>query len=167
MTTAHRPLLGICFLTSAVACFAALDISTKIVSSAIPMAMVLWFRYLMQALVTALALLPTQGAAPLRTRHAGLQCLRGMLLVSSSVLAFLSLRHLPVGEFTAIVMLTPLVITLLAASRLGERVSPLRWACTFGGFAGALLVIQPGGDCSTGRCCCRWVSSRPTPPTRR
>ena len=35
---------------------------------------------------------------------------------------------MPVGEFTAIVMITPLVVTLLAALFLGERVPPLRWA---------------------------------------
>jgi drug/metabolite transporter (DMT)-like permease len=40
---------------------------------------------------------------------------RGVLLLASSLLAFASLRYMPVGEFTAIVMITPLVITLLAA----------------------------------------------------
>jgi drug/metabolite transporter (DMT)-like permease len=51
-----------------------------------------------------------------------------VLLLSSSLLAFFSLKFMPVGEFTAIVMITPLVITLLAATKLKERVSPLRWA---------------------------------------
>src|SRR5690606_1620094 len=50
----------------------------------------------------------------------------------------------PVGEFTAIIMTTPLVVTLLAALLLKERVSMLRWALVAGGFTGALLVVQPG-----------------------
>ena len=53
---------------------------------------------------------------------------------------------MPVGEFTAIVMITPLVITLLAALTLGERVSALRWALVTGGFAGTLIIIRPGGE---------------------
>jgi len=51
-----------------------------------------------------------------------------------------------VGEFTAILMLTPLVITVIAALALGERVSPLRWLLVAGGFAGALIVIRPGAE---------------------
>jgi len=51
---------------------------------------------------------------------------------------------MPVAEFTAIVMLTPLLVTLLARVWLKERVSALRWALVAGGFAGALIVIRPG-----------------------
>ena len=53
---------------------------------------------------------------------------------------------MPVGEFTAIVMITPLVITLLASITLGERVSVLRWALVIGGFVGTLIIIRPGGN---------------------
>lgn len=141
-----RPLQGITFVIVAVACFAALDAATKFVSTAVPLVMAIWFRYLFQALATALAMLPSRGRSLLHTRYPGLQFARGVLLASSSALAFLSLRYMPVGEFTAIVMLTPLVITLVAATQLAERVSPLRWACMVGGFIGALLVIQPGSE---------------------
>jgi drug/metabolite transporter (DMT)-like permease len=42
-------------------------------------------------------------------------------------------------------MVTPLVVTLLAALLLKEQVPPLRWALVAGGFTGALLVVRPGG----------------------
>ena len=51
---------------------------------------------------------------------------------------------LPVAEFTAIVMLTPVMVTLLAAWLLKERVSRWRWALVAGGFVGVLIVIRPG-----------------------
>jgi drug/metabolite transporter (DMT)-like permease len=51
---------------------------------------------------------------------------------------------MPVAEFTAIFMLTPVLVTLLAAWLLRERVSALRWALVFGGFAGALAIVRPG-----------------------
>lgn len=137
---------GIALLVAAVACFAVLDTTTKFISAGVPLLMALWFRYAFQAVATTVAVLPSRGWSVLRTAHPKFQCLRGLLLLSSSMLAFFSLKHMPVGEFTAIVMITPLVITLLASLTLGERVSWLRWALVVGGFAGTLIIIRPDGD---------------------
>ena len=144
----HRPhpLAGIALVVAASACFAALDTTTKFVTATVPVLLALWVRYLFQAVAAAAYVLPTRGLAILRTRHLGWQLLRGMLLLTSSLLAFTSLRYMPVGEFTAIVMVTPLVITLLAATLLKEHVSGLRWALVAGGFAGTLIIIRPGGQ---------------------
>lgn len=144
--TAPDALAGIGLLVLAVACFAVLDITTKVVSMSVPVVMALWFRYVFQAMATTVTMLPVRGRAMLRTAHPKFQCLRGVLLLTSSALAFFSLKYMPVGEFTAVVMITPLVITLLAALTLGERVSALRWALVAGGFAGTLVIIRPGGD---------------------
>ncbi len=146
MNTADaRPLQGITFLLLAVACFAVLDSTAKHLSLSIPVLMVIWFRYLFQALAMSATILPTRGWRSLRTGHARLHLLRGMLLLATSLLAFFSLAFMPVGEFTAIIMLTPMVTTLLAAIFLNERVSGLRWLLVAGGFCGALLVAQPVG----------------------
>lgn len=144
--TAPHPLAGIAFLVAGVACLAVLDTTTKLVSLSVPALMALWFRYAFQAVATTLVVVPLQGRAVLRTSHLRFQCLRGVLLLSSSLLAFFSLKYMPVGEFTAIVMITPLVITLLAALTLGERVSWLRWTLVAGGFAGTLVIIRPGDE---------------------
>lgn len=144
MTTS--PLAGIALVLGAVACFAVLDTTTKIVSASVPLLMALWFRYAFQAMATTAMVLPRQGLRALRTAHPKFQVLRGVLLLCSSLLAFFSLKFLPVGEFTAIVMITPLVITLLAAFTLGERVTPLRWLLVLGGFAGTLVIIRPGDE---------------------
>ena len=81
----------------------------------------------------------------LRTAHPRYQLLRGSLLLASSTLAFFSLRYMPLAEFTSIVLIAPLVVTLLAATTLKEEVSPLRWALVAGGFAGTLVILRPGG----------------------
>lgn len=144
--TSHAP-TGIALLVAAVACFAVLDTTTKVISNSVPLLMALWFRYAFQAVATTLAVLPTRGLSVLRTAHPKFQLLRGLLLLFTSLFAFFSLRHMPVGEFTAIVMITPLVITLLASLTLGERVSWLRWTLVVGGFAGTIIIIRPdGGD---------------------
>lgn len=144
--SAAAELAGIALVLGACACFAALDTTTKVVSASVPMLMALWVRYAFQAVATTAAVLPTRGLSALRTRHLPFQFLRGALLLTSSMLAYLSLRYLPVGEFTAIMMMAPLVVTLLAATFLKESVSPLRWALVAGGFAGTLVIIRPGGE---------------------
>ncbi len=142
----HRPLLGVMFLVLAVACFATLDTTVKVLSATISVLVVVWFRYCFQALVMTGVVLPTRGWRSLSTRHPVLHAVRGALLLIVSILGFVSLIYMPVGEFTAIIMLTPLVVTLMAAVFLKERVSVLRWLLVFGGFSGALLVIQPTGQ---------------------
>ncbi|HKB54972.1 MAG TPA: EamA family transporter, partial [Ramlibacter sp.] len=142
----QRALAGIAVAVTACACFSALDTTTKYVSAFVPLLMALWFRYAFQAVATTWIVLPLRGMAVLRTRNPMFQLLRGVLLLTSSLLAFASLKYMPVGEFTAIVMMAPLAITVLAATVLKEDVSPLRWGLVAGGFAGTLVIIRPGGE---------------------
>jgi drug/metabolite transporter (DMT)-like permease len=130
----------------AVACFATLDTTTKYISASVPVLMALWFRYFFQAASTTVALLPRRGRNLLRTEHPKFHVLRGVLLLLTSLFAFYSVKYMPVGEFTAIVMITPLVVTLLAATQLGEKVSLLRWVLVAGGFLGTLIIIRPERD---------------------
>ena len=146
LTKPQNVLAGIGLAIASVACFATLDTTTKFVTLGVPLLMAVWFRYAFQAIVTTLVVLPLRGLDVLRTAHPRYQLLRGLLLMSSTMLAFFSLKHTPVAEFTAIVMITPLVITLLAAGQLGEKVSPLRWLLVVGGFIGTLIIIRPNGD---------------------
>lgn len=143
-TAPSRTLGGVLFLVAATACFVVLDSTVKVVGATFSVLIAVWFRYLFQAVAMAGLVLPTRGWASLRTAHPGLQTLRGLLLLLVSVLSFFSLRYMPVGEFTAILMLTPLMVVVLAALFLKEQVSLLRWLLVLGGFGGALLVVQPG-----------------------
>jgi drug/metabolite transporter (DMT)-like permease len=142
--SAARAVAGIALGVAACACFSALDTTTKFVSASVPLLMALWFRYAFQAVATAAVVMPRRGWSVWRTRHLPFQLLRGCLLLAGSFMAFTSLKYMPVGEFTAIVMIAPLVVTLLAATMLKEDVSVLRWSLVAGGFAGTLIIIRPG-----------------------
>ncbi|MEP6739233.1 MAG: DMT family transporter [Caldimonas sp.] len=141
----ERVLAGIGLVIVAVACFATLDAATKVSTAAVPILIGVWARYAFQAVATTLVLLPRYGTALLRTEHPRYQLLRGLLLLVTSVLAFFSLRYMPLAEFTSVVMIAPLVVTLFAATVLKEDVSPLRWALVAGGFAGTVVILRPGG----------------------
>ena len=142
---ADTRLAGALFVLAAVSCFSGLDTTSKVIN-AVPVMMLVWFRYVTQASVTALTQLPRRGTALLKTRHPGLHLLRGALIMSTSVCSFLSLRYIAVGEFTAILMLTPLLMMLVSAMAFGESVSPTRWSLIALTFGGALLVVKPGAD---------------------
>lgn len=141
-----QALSGIAFLVVATACFAVLDTTVKVVGAFISILVAVWFRYLFQAVAVTALMLPLRGRTLLQTRHPRFQVLRGLLLLMVSGLSFVSLQFMPVGEFTAIVMISPLVVTLLAALFLKEQVALQRWALVFGGFVGALLVVRPGSN---------------------
>ena len=141
----QRTWAGIGYLVLSMICFAVLDAIIKHLVNLLPMVMVLWFRYVVQAVSTSLTLWPRQGRSLLRTQQPKLQLLRGFLLMMCSVLGFLSLQHMPLAEFAAIALLTPLAVTVLSRMLFKERISPLRWVLILGGFAGAMMIVRPGG----------------------
>ena len=147
---AHRTLAGIVFVIVSTVFFAMTDTAAKEVAMAgVPALMALWARYTFQAVATTLVVVPLGSWSVMRTRQPLFHGLRGLMLVTSSLLVFLSLKFMPVGEFTAIMMISPLALTLVAGSFLKEHVSPLRWALVCGGFVGTLIIIRPGSETFT------------------
>ncbi len=126
-----------------VAGFAGMDTGVRWLAGAFPVLLMLWLRYAFQALVMALWLMSAPGLG-FRAAHPRFQATRGMLLLFTSAMIFFGLQYMPVAELTAINMLAPLLVTLLAAWLLHEAVSRLRWALVWGGLIGALIVIRPG-----------------------
>jgi drug/metabolite transporter (DMT)-like permease len=139
-------LAGIGFVILSVACFAVLDTVAKNISASMSLMLALWFRYFIQALLSTVFFLPKRGMALFKTAHPRFQIARGMLLFVSSMCAFYGLKYLPVGEFTAIVSVTPLVVTLVAAMSLAEEVRKLRWALVLIAFAGTMVIVRPGSQ---------------------
>jgi len=106
--------------------------------------MAVWARYFFQAILTTAAVLPFRGWSVLATQNPRQHLVRGVLLVAVTALAFMSLQFMPVAEFTAIVMIVPLLVTLLASRMLGEHVSLQRVVLVCGGFVGTLMIVRPG-----------------------
>lgn len=142
----HSALGGLFLLMAALACFAVLDTTTKVVTAEVQPLMALWVLFGVQALASGGYLMAVRGVASLCSPRLGLHMVRGSLLLAVQMLAFFSLMVLPVGEFTALAMTTPLLVTLLASRVLGEHVSPLRLLLVGGGLAGTLVIVRPGGN---------------------
>lgn len=142
---APAPLRGVVLMLSAVLCFALLDCSAKYLSQHYPVPMVVWARYAVHTLLMLIVHAPRHGRALLRTRRPARQLLRALLLLSVTVLFVSGLRLLPLAEATAIIYLTPLLVTALSVPLLGERVCATTWLAILVGLAGVLVVVRPGG----------------------
>jgi drug/metabolite transporter (DMT)-like permease len=55
-----------------------------------------------------------------------------------------ALRYLPLTEANVVAFASPLLLTALSAPVLGEPVGASRWLAVAAGFAGVLIVLQPG-----------------------
>jgi drug/metabolite transporter (DMT)-like permease len=75
--------------------------------------------------------------------------LRGVVLIASSLTFYSALRFLPLAELTALNYSSPIIVTVLAAIVLHERITIPRWAFVFAGFVGMLLIVRPGSSMLT------------------
>jgi drug/metabolite transporter (DMT)-like permease len=70
--------------------------------------------------------------------------LRGVALLSSSLLFISGLRFLPIAEASATGFVAPLFVTALSIIFLGESVGLRRWLATATGLFGVLIILRPG-----------------------
>jgi drug/metabolite transporter (DMT)-like permease len=137
---------GILLILASALSFALGDSATRHATQLAPVLMLLWFRFAFQTVTTLVMRLPVQKARLFVTPNPRFQALRGGLLLVVSFCSIFGLQHLPVGEFTAMAMLSPMVATAMAAIALKNHVAPVRWLLMAVGLGGVLLVVRPGGQ---------------------
>ena len=133
----------------ATVCFGCLDTLSKYLVAYYPASSLVWIRYTLQTVALAAIFLPRMRLRLVRTTAPGVQLVRGLMLVLSSVLFVVSLNHMQIAEVASIVFLAPIIVAIASGPLLGERVSPRTWLALAGGFTGVLLIIRPGGDAFT------------------
>lgn len=145
----QQPLRGILLFLLALALFALLDATAKHLSALFAVPLLVWARYTLHCLIMVVFVAPAMRLALVRTAHPGLQVARALALVGTTGFAMMAFRSLPLAEATAVLFLSPLLVTLLAGPCLGERIGAGRWAAVVVGFAGVLLIARPGGALGT------------------
>jgi drug/metabolite transporter (DMT)-like permease len=144
-SAAHRR-TGIALVSLATLCFAALDTTAKWLVQSLPVIEVVWLRFVTHVVLMAAILAPGSGRALVRVHSLRLQALRALMLASMTGLNFWALHYLQLAEVGALQFSVPILIALLSAWWLGERLDARRWLAIVGGFAGVLLVIRPGAQ---------------------
>jgi drug/metabolite transporter (DMT)-like permease len=143
MPSADDPLRAIALTLIATLLFGSSDTISKYLSGSMPIVEFIWIRYVL-FLVMALWLGRRQGLASLRPRNPGLQILRGLCVVGSSVAFVYGVRSLSIAQATTISFLSPMLVTVLSIPLLQEIVGIRRWAAVLAGLCGMLIVVRPG-----------------------
>jgi drug/metabolite transporter (DMT)-like permease len=149
MTTSATPrdniAAGIGWMLLTTFWFVCLDTLAKYLLQHYPTPQVLWARFFFHLLFAA-AIMGPGLLIGLRSGRLHLQLLRSVLLLLTTSLFFLGLRTVPLATATAILFLTPLLVTVLSIPLLGEKVGVRRLVGVLVGLAGALVIVRPGFD---------------------
>jgi drug/metabolite transporter (DMT)-like permease len=146
-----RPIL---LVIAAVSLFAAIDALAKLMAQDMDVLQIIWSRFFF-----ALPLLPViagyRRTTPWHTDRIGLQVMRGLLPVIAGVAIVVALKVIPLADATALMFVSPLMLTALAVPLLEERVGVHRWAAVIVGFLGVLVIVRPGSGAM------RWAALLP------
>ena len=105
---------------------------------------VAFFRNFFAVLFVLMLVLPKDGVAVFRFQRPGMLILRALINTAAMLTWFYAVPLIPLADLTALGFTAPLWATVLAAVFLGEKMRMRRWTATIMGFAGALIIIQPG-----------------------
>ena len=137
-------LTGIGLMVAASFCFACLDSCAKWLGHSLPTPEVVWTRYVANFLLVLPLVNPWTTPGLLRPKRPGWQLVRGVLILLSTIFNFVALHYLQLAQTISIMFSTPFLVALLARPVLGERVGVARAFAIGAGFAGVLVVTQPG-----------------------
>jgi drug/metabolite transporter (DMT)-like permease len=142
----NDPVRGLLWVVLAMALLAGLGTCAKHLSKqGIDPLQVVLFRNLFCVLIM-LPLLHWRGVSLLQSEQIGLYGLRVFMSLLSMAAWFHALALIPFSQLTAISFLSPLFGTLCAVLLLGEIVGGRRWTALAVGFAGAMIILRPGGS---------------------
>jgi drug/metabolite transporter (DMT)-like permease len=134
---------GILWMLLTTLFFVSLDATAKFLVARYPVVEVVWARFVFHMLFVAIVLSPRLRMHAV-TRRPWLQLGRSLLILTTTLLFFFGVKLLPLADASAIMFVSPILLTVLAIPLLGEQVGPRRWAAVAVGFVGALIVVRPG-----------------------
>lgn len=142
--TGRSNLKAILIVLLSFAVFSGTDVIVKLMAEDLPVTEV-------TCLVTAFALafslaqgLAAGRARDLLPRYPRLALVRAGLLSVDTLLINYAFSRLPLSDAYLLAFLTPILVAVLAAILLGERLSHLAWAGVVLGFCGVALALRPG-----------------------
>ena len=141
----NRPaLLAIVLTIIASVILAGMDSLGKVLMREFSTFQVTWARFLFHSIIVSL-LFYAQGVRHFAvTRAPKTQLLRGLCMVGINTLLYMAIKTVSLAEATALMYLSPVLVTLLAGVFLGERILPRHLLAVAAGFVGVLVIIRPG-----------------------
>jgi drug/metabolite transporter (DMT)-like permease len=139
-----QPMAAAIFMLGACVCFSFNSVFVRFATEEVHPFEVAFFRNFFGLLFVLALVLPKDGLDVVRCKRPGILTLRALINTMAMLSWFYAVPHIPLADLTALGFTAPLWATILAAIFLGERMRLRRWTATLLGFAGALVIIQPG-----------------------
>ena len=105
---------------------------------------VVWARYFFMVLISVPLIYIFFRKYLVWPKNLLLQLSRSIFLFLSTVLFFYSISVISMAKALTLAFVAPIIVTILSALILKEKVGIHRWSAVILGFIGALIVIQPG-----------------------
>lgn len=132
-------LVSLCFLL-----FTFLDgIAKWLVTNALPVFMVVWLRFVLHAVLATALLFPVKGKALWKTDHLRWHAARAVMFALMTGMNFWALKYVQLTVTASIFFTTPIIVALISARLLHEKLDAARWAAILAGSAGVLLIVHP------------------------
>ncbi|MHA1523678.1 MAG: DMT family transporter [Alphaproteobacteria bacterium] len=132
---------GVLLMVVGVLLLPGIDAIAKGLAGSISAGQVAWARFFFQSLLLLPFVIAARGWRVKRLLW--VHGVRGVMIAAATLMFFASLAELPLADAVAIFFVEPLVLTLLCAVFLGERVGWRRLLAVVVGFGGALIIIRP------------------------
>lgn len=134
----------ILLVLAAVTLYATIDGLAKLMMQDMDVMQIIWARF-----AFSLPLLPfivgRRWPELLCVARPGLLIARGLIPIVAGLSVVIALGTMPLADATALMFVSPLMLTALAVPLLKERVGLHRWSAVVIGFIGVLVIVRPGG----------------------
>lgn len=131
-------------MCGAVVMFTVSSTMVKGLGAGFPVSEIVFFRCLLAFLPLYVAIHRTGGWQVLQTKRPGAHVFRVVVGGFALFIGFYALTLMPLANYFAFTYAAPLFATMLSIPILGEKVGVRRWTAVLVGFAGVLIMLQPG-----------------------
>jgi drug/metabolite transporter (DMT)-like permease len=132
-------LISLCFLL-----FTFLDGTAKwLVMNAMPVFMVVWLRFVLHAVLATALLLPVKRSSLYKTKHLRWHLIRAVMFTFMTGMNFWALQYVQLTVTASIFFTVPIIVALISAQLLKERLDAGRWVAILVGFGGVLVIVHP------------------------
>ena len=140
----HQPARGILYLCLGVLVFSVQDAIIKRVSGGYPLTEVVFIRSCVAAPILLALVQRESGWRAIFSSSLGLLTLRATIMFGAYTAYYMAFPALPLADAVALYFTVPLFVTALAGPFLGERTNWRVWLAVLLGFAGVMVMLQPG-----------------------
>src|SRR5258708_10332914 len=123
--------------------FSLLDGTATWLVSVMPVFMVVWLRFVTHAVFATALLYPIKKNSLFKTGHLRWHLARALMFMLMTGMNFWALQYLQLTVTASIFFTVPIIVAVISAWMLKEKLDAARWIAIVTGFCGVLVIVHP------------------------